>query len=148
MTDFSVTPPVRRSALALGRGEMSLLDLDEMTDHVVAHQRSQHTEVYAGEQRSIEVRQPHHEDGEAQRVDQAEGHAHSATVDQHDDRGDGQEHEDGQCDVHPHAVVITRLGPVDQDPRMDQGQQYARPRLIQELDRFHFSPFVDDDRRY
>lgn len=146
MTDCSVTPPVRRSALALGRGEMSLLNLHEMTNHVIAHQRSQYTEVHAGEQRPIEVRQPHHEDGEAHRVDQAESHAHAATVDQNHDRGDGQEHEDEQCGVHP--SVITRLGPVDQDPRMDQGQKQPSPRLVQELDRFHFAPFVDDDRRY
>ena len=89
MTDLSVTPPVRRTALGLGRGEVVLLDLHVATDHVVAPQQDQRAEVHLGEQGPIEVRQPHHEDAEAEDVDQAEVHAQPTTVDQHDQRADG-----------------------------------------------------------
>lgn len=146
MTDFSVTPPVRRlRAVALGHGvEVMLLHLDETTDDVVARQRGEHTEVHAGEHYPIEVRQPHHEQGEAQHVDQAEDHAQPTTVDQHDQRGDGQEHEGEQCEVHP--SVVTRLRPVHQDRHVDEAQDQPRPGLEEVLDRFHFSPLLDDDR--
>jgi len=148
MIDLSTTPPVRRlRAVALGHGvEVMLLHLDETTDDVVARQRGEHTEVHAGERNPIEVRQPHHEQGEAQHVDQAEGHAQPTAVEQHDHRGVGQEHEGEQCEVHPY--VVTGLRPVDQDPHVDEAQDQPRPGLEEVLDRFHFSPLVDDDRRY
>lgn len=146
MTDFSVTPPVRRlRAVALWHGvEVSRLHLHGTTDDVVACQRDEHTEVQLDGHGPIDVRQPHHEDGETQRVDQAESHAHPTAVDQHDQRGDGQEHEDEQCEVHP--SVVTGLGPVHQDPHVDEAQDQPRPGLEEVLDRFHFSPLLDDDR--
>ncbi len=148
MVDLSTTPPVRRlRAVALGHGvEVTLLHLDEPTDDVVARQRGEHTEVHAGERDPIEVRQPHHERGEAQHVDQAEGHAQPTAVDQHDQRGDGQEHEGEQCDNPP--SFVTGLRPVDEDPHVNEAQDQPRPGLEEVLDRFHFSPFVVDDRRY
>lgn len=149
MTDFSVTPPVRYIRPQLGGGvEVALLHLHEPTDHVVDPQCRQNDEVHPIEQPSIDVRHPHREDGEAQHVDQTEGHAQSPAVDQHDQCGDGQEHEDEQCDVHPHAVVITRLLPVDQDCRVNEGQQCPRTDLVQVRDLLHFSPLIEDDRLY
>lgn len=99
---------------------MSLLHLDETTDDVVTPECGEHAEVHAGEHNPIEVRQPYHERGEAQHVDQAERHAQPTAVDQHDQRGDGQKHEGEQREVHP--SVVTGLRPVDQDCRVDEGQ--------------------------